>query len=201
MVPALILAAGESSRMGRAKALLPARDPGVSFLELLAGALRSGGVADVLVVGRPEDAPLQEKTASMQPPARFVPNPHAHLGQLSSLVAGLNVADRPGTRAVLVAPVDAPLVSGDTVAALLAAFDATLAPVVRPVHRGRHGHPVLFARSVFDELRHADPSRGARAVVAAHASTVMNVEVDDPGIVEDIDTPEDYQRTFGRTPV
>jgi molybdenum cofactor cytidylyltransferase len=200
VVPALILAAGESSRMGRAKALLPSRDPRVSFLEQLAGALRVGGAADVLVVGRPEDTALEEKAASMEPPVRFVPNPHAHLGQLSSLVAGLNVADRPGARAVLVAPVDTPLVSADTVAAILAAFDATLAPVVRPVHGGRHGHPVLFARAVFDDLRHADPSHGARAVVAAHGSRVVNVEVDDPGVLEDIDTPDDYQRTFGRPP-
>ncbi len=185
--------------MGRAKALLPARDARVSFLEQLAATLRTGGVEDVIVVGRPDDTALQEKAASMSPPARFVPNPHAHMGQLSSLVAGLNVADRPGTRAVLVAPVDVPLVSSDTVAALLAAFDATLAPVVRPVHKGRHGHPVLFARAVFDELRHADASRGARTVVAAHESTVMNVEVEDPGVVEDIDTPEDYARTFGRS--
>ena len=185
--------------MGRSKALLPTRDPGVCFLEQLATALRTGGVEDVIVVGRPDDGALQEKAASMNPPARFVPNPHAHTGQLSSVIAGLNVADRPGTRAVVVAPVDVPLVSSDTVAALLAAFDATLAPVVRPVHRGRHGHPVLFARAVFDQLRHADPSRGARAVVSAHEAAVMNVEIDDAGVVEDIDTPEDYAKAFGRT--
>ncbi len=186
--------------MGRAKALLPGRDPAVSFLEQLTSALRKGGVEDVIVVGRSEDAALQERAASMDPPVRFVANPHPHAGQLSSLIAGLNVADRPGTRAVLVAPVDVPLVSEETIASLLAAFDATHAPVVRPVHRGRHGHPVLFARAVFDELRHADPARGARAIVAARESGVTNVEVDDPGVVEDIDTPEDYARLLGRSP-
>lgn len=200
MVPALILAAGESSRMGRAKALLASPTAGVSFLEQLASALRSGGVADVIVIGRPDDTALQDSAARLDPPVRLVHNPHAHMGQLSSVIAGLNVADRPGTRGILVAPVDVPLVTGDTITALLAAFAATLAPIVRPVHHGRHGHPVVFARAVFDELRHADPSRGARAVVSAHESTLVNVEVDDPGVLVDIDTPEDYARTFGRPP-
>lgn len=187
--------------MGRAKALLASGDARVSFLESLTAALRAGGAADVLVVGRPDDERLQEEAGRMKPPVRFVSNPHAHMGQVSSLIAGLNVADRPGTRGILVAPVDVPLVTAETVAALLAAFDATLAPVVRPVHQGRHGHPVLFARAVFDELRHADHSRGARAVVGAHESALVNVEVNDPGVLVDIDTPEDYARTFGRPPL
>jgi molybdenum cofactor cytidylyltransferase len=63
---------------------------------------------------------------------------------------------------------------------------------VRAVHAGRHGHPVLFGRAVFGELRHADPATGAKAVVRAHAADVLNVDVPDPGVLLDIDLPEDY---------
>ncbi len=66
------------------------------------------------------------------------------------------------------------------------------APVLRAVHLGRHGHPVVFKRAIFDALRHADPAVGAKAVL--HAAAVEDVEVDDPGVVDDVDTPDDYAR-------
>jgi molybdenum cofactor cytidylyltransferase len=64
----------------------------------------------------------------------------------------------------------------------------------------RHGHPVVFDRSLFAELERADGSRGARAVVAAHERDTVDVPVDDEGAFFDIDTPEDYQRAFGHPP-
>jgi molybdenum cofactor cytidylyltransferase len=100
-------------------------------------------------------------------------------------------------RGVLVAPVDSPLIGAATVSALLAVFSATGAPIVRACHQGRHGHPVLFSRDVFHDLRHADPAIGARAVLRAREAAIVNVEVDDPGVVTDVDTPEDYRRIFG----
>jgi len=68
---------------------------------------------------------------------------------------------------------------------------------VRPARLGRHGHPVLFDARVLPELRAADLAAGARVVVRAHAAEACDVEVDDPGAFEDIDTPEDYFRVFG----
>jgi molybdenum cofactor cytidylyltransferase len=130
--------------------------------------------------------------------ARFVENANADAGQLSSLLAGLRAADLPGVRAVLVAPVDCPLISADTVAALLAAFGSTRAPIVRACYCGRHGHPVLFSRAVFTDLRRADPAMGAKAVLRAHEGAIVNVDVNDPGVVRDVDTPEDYRALFGR---
>jgi molybdenum cofactor cytidylyltransferase len=59
---------------------------------------------------------------------------------------------------------------------------------------------VIFARALFAELRGADPSRGAIAVLRAHERGILNVEVADPGVLTDVDTPEDYQRLFGRPP-
>ena len=71
----------------------------------------------------------------------------------------------PASTGLLVTPVDAPLVGAATVRQLLAAISNRHLPLVRATHNGRHGHPVVFARKVFDELRHADPGVGARAIV------------------------------------
>ena len=198
VIPGVILAAGQSSRMGRPKALLPAGPAGPSFVRRLSDALLAGGVADVIVVGRPDDRALESEVESLGTGVRYVVNPHAETGQLSSVIAGVNAADRPGVHGVLVTPVDSPLVLPDTVRALLTAFASHRAAIVRATWHGRHGHPVIFGRGVFDALRHADPAVGAKAVVHAHASDLIDVEVDDPGVLHDIDGPDDYARVFDR---
>ena len=96
-------------------------------------------------------------------------------------------------------PVDAPLVRIETISAMLQVFDTRQAPVVRATFRGRHGHPVIFARRVFDALRHADPDVGAKAVVRAHAADLIDVDLDDPAIVLDVDEPGDYTRLLNDT--
>ena len=193
MIPGIILAAGLSTRMGTPKALLAAGS-GRTFVHLLAHTLLDGGVTDALIVGRPDDEPLQREVDALGIHVRFVVNEHADTGQLSSVVAGLNAADRPGVRGVLVTPVDAPFVRSSTIRALIETASAAHPPIVRPAYHGRHGHPVMFSRAVFDELRRADPSVGAKAVVHAHAGDVINLEVDDPGVLVDVDTPDDYER-------
>jgi molybdenum cofactor cytidylyltransferase len=192
MVPGIILAAGRSLRMGRSKALLPCGDSGDTFVRRLAAALCEGGVEEALVIGRPDDDELRAEVEALAVRARYVENPKADEGQLSSVLAGLAAADRPGVRAILVTPVDAPMIAPATVAALIAAFRSSAAPILRAVHLGRHGHPVIFSREVFGDLRHADPALGARAVLRAHAPRVVDVEVADPGVLGDIDTPADY---------
>jgi molybdenum cofactor cytidylyltransferase len=190
MIPGVVLASGLSARMGRAKALLTLPGTTVTFVEAVVRTLLDGGAADALVVGRPDDQALRAEVDRLGGRARFVENPRADTGQLSSVLAGLNAADRPGTRAVLVIPVDLPLVAPATVRALLDAFATSPAPIVRATHHGVHGHPVVFGREVFEALRHASPALGARSVV--HAHPVLEVEVPDPGVLRDVDTPEDY---------
>lgn len=192
MIPGIVLAAGGSVRMGRPKALLRCGAGGLTFVHCAAAALCGGGAEEALVVGRPEDEALRAEVDAMPLRARYVENPAADSGQLSSVLAGLAAADRPGVSAVVVVPVDAPLIRPDTVAALVARFRAGGGAIVRAVHGGRHGHPVVFGRLAFDALRHADPSVGARAVLRAHAAWVVDVEVDDPGVLGDVDTPADY---------
>ncbi len=192
MVVGIILAAGASSRMGRPKALLPIG--GDTFVTRVCRTLLKAGVDDLVVVAGPEHEAIADALAAAGLPARVVENRRRDEGQLSSVLAGLAVADRPGVDAVLVHLVDAPLVRPETARAVLDAFLRTHAPIVRPAVGQRHGHPVLFARGVFDELRRADPAIGAKAIVRAHAAEVCNVPVDDDGACRDIDTPEDYAR-------
>jgi len=196
LIPGLILAAGLSTRMGKPKALLPISRGGPTFVRHLASTLLEGGVADVIVVGRPDDEPLRQEIDDIG--LRFVPNPDADSGQLSSVIAGLNAADRPGVAGLLVTPVDAPLVGAATVRQLLAAISNRHLPLVRATHNGRHGPPVVFARRVFDELRHADLSVGAKAIVQRYALEGIDLEVNDPGVLQDIDEPADYERAMRR---
>jgi molybdenum cofactor cytidylyltransferase len=85
------------------------------------------------------------------------------------------------------------------VSTLIAAFSATGAPVVRARFQGRNGHPVIFSRAVFDQLRGADPHVGAEAVLRAHVRAIVNVDVEDSAVVGDVDTPEDYRRLLDRS--
>lgn len=191
MIPGIVLAAGASSRMGCPKALLGAH--GRSFVAAVIQTLRAAGVAPVIGVIRPGAGDVADEIERAG--ARPIVNPFADEGQLSSLLAGLDAVDDPAASAVLVTLVDAPAIRTDTVASLLARLSRSDAPILRAAYRGRHGHPVVFRRGVFDALRQADPSMGAKAVLRAHR--VEDVEVDDPGVVDDIDTPEDYARVFG----
>src|SRR6185503_13928269 len=118
----------------------------------------------------------------------------------SSLQAGLALVDRPGISAALVTLVDVPLVSSSTVRRVLDCYRETHAPVVRPVHGDRHGHPLLIDRRLFAALRTADPSAGAKPIVRAHVSPAGEVLVDDEGAFCDIDTPEEYRRAVSSRP-
>ena len=196
VIPAIVLAAGKSTRMGRPKANLPL-ETGETFLSRIVQTLYAAAVDDVVVVvGHEADAIVAEfpRTGAA---ARFVTNPDYEQGQFSSLLRGLNAVDRPGVMAAIVTLVDVPLVTADTVRAVIDRYHQTHAPIVRPVRGDEHGHPVLIDRSLFDEIRRADPSVGAKLVVRAHASMRGDVQVDDDGAFRDFDTVDEYERGIG----
>ncbi len=192
---AVILAAGESSRMGFPKALLPYR--GVTFLESLAGLLAGFSPARLepllAVLGHDSDRIL----SSVHLPAgvRVLHNRDYHLGQLSSLQHAVRALAGSSAAGLLVAPVDHPCVSGEVIDALLTVFAAEDPEVIIPTFQGRRGHPVIFAERLFPELLEAPLEQGARAVVHRHA--VRELNVDDAGILADIDDPEVYRRLIG----
>jgi molybdenum cofactor cytidylyltransferase len=197
MISAIILAAGASSRMGQAKAALPFGQTGETVLSRIVSTILAGGVPDLVVVAGAHIDAVRKAMPRQEQRARVIEHPGWKQGQLSSLIAGLNAIDDPQLEAVLVTPVDVPLVTPFTVAAVISAWRRARAPIVRPVDGERHGHPVIFDRSVFEELRSADQNIGAKAVFATHQAGILNVEVKDAGAFEDIDTPEDYKRVLG----
>jgi molybdenum cofactor cytidylyltransferase len=195
VIPAIVLAAGRSSRMGRAKATLPAGD-GHTFLTRIVQTFLDAGVDDVIVVVGHDADLIADSVAASGLPARVVVNPDYDRGQLSSLLAGLASVDRPGVRAALVTLVDVPLVSAATVRAVVERYRATRAPIVRPTSGDRHGHPLLIDRSLFAALRAADPESGAKPIVRAHATAAGDIVIDDEGAFTDVDTEEDYRKTI-----
>ena len=195
MIPAIVLAGGASVRMGRPKALLPL--DGRPFVRRVLEALQAGGVDEAVVVTRPgADELAREVTAAGY--GRAIVNPDPDRGQLSSLLVGLAAVDRPDVDAVLVTLVDVPLVKPGTIATLLARAATSGAPILRAVHEGRHGHPVVFKRVLFEALRAADLAVGAKAVMRAHQ--IEDVEVADAGVSVDVDTPADYARLTAPPP-
>jgi molybdenum cofactor cytidylyltransferase len=196
MIPAIVLAAGKSTRMGRPKANLTLED-GDTFLSRIVRTFSGAAVDDVIVVLGHDADVIARMCAGTGVAARFVTNPDYETGQLSSLLKGLNVVDRPGVEAALVTLVDVPLVTAETVRAVIDRYLQTRAPIVRPIRGHEHGHPVLIDRSLFDEIRRADPTVGAKIVIRANASARGDVEVDDDGAFLDIDTADEYERVFG----
>lgn len=189
MIVGIVLAAGRSRRMGEPKAFLRAGEE--TFLERVLQAL--GPCDGVIVVTGPEGGPVADaiRRAARRAGAGTAINPDPESPQLRSLQAGLAVVP-PESRAVVVCPVDVPGASPALVARLIAAFEESGAPVVAPARDGRHGHPVLFARSVFDELMAGGLPEGARSVVHAHAAQLREVPVH--ALPADVDTPDDYRR-------
>ena len=198
MTVAIVLAAGASTRMGSPKALLRAGERTFirTILDTLREPLKKNGGDPLGVVRAEQDGVAAEVAAAGF--GRTVVNARADEGQLSSLLAGLNAIDRPGVDAALVTLVDVPLATAGGIRLLLERAASSPAPILRAVHRGEHGHPVIFKRRIFDALRAADPAQGAKAVV--RAAEVEDVETGDPGVVHDIDTPEDYARLLGKLP-
>jgi molybdenum cofactor cytidylyltransferase len=197
MIGAIILAAGESRRMGFPKALLPyPRSDGSerTFLDHLLDVFnRSRAEPIVVVLGHEAERIRSSVRSETWGRARPVVNDRYREGMLTSILAGLAALEESLVEGALVHPVDHPDVSPETIDLLIARFERTHSPILLPVHRGRRGHPVLFSRALFDEIRRAPEAVGARQVVWDHQKDLSEVEVSDPGIGRDVDTPGDYR--------
>ena len=184
----IVLAAGRSRRMGTPKPLLEAG--GETLVEGGVRALRAGGCAGVVVVVRGADTP--EATLAAGAGAELVVSDAAGAEQVDSLRRALDALPADAAAAVVL-PVDHPGIAAATVRALVDRWRRSLAPIVRPVHGGVPGHPTLFHRGLFDELRAPDLPDGARTVVARHEADVEDVAVEDPAVARDVNTPEELR--------
>jgi molybdenum cofactor cytidylyltransferase len=173
--------------------LLPWRG-GTLLGHVVDAALASQAERVVVVLGNQADAC---RAALGDRPVQVVVNPDWAQGQSSSVRAGL-AALPDSVSAALFPLVDQPGISPAVIDALIERHRATLAPVVWPAYEGRRGNPVLFDRAAFPELMRLAGDTGGRAVLEAYAERAERVAVSDPGVVFDIDTPEDYTRAGER---
>jgi CTP:molybdopterin cytidylyltransferase MocA len=180
--------------MGRPKPALPLDAGGDTFLARIVRTMLAAGVPELIVVAGAAPDAVRNALRLRDRRVQVVENPDWQSGQLSSLLAGLNAPARMPLEAALVTLVDVPFVAAQTVERLLHVWRETRAPIVRPARGDVHGHPVIFDCAIFEALRHADPTAGAKAVVRAHEHSIVNVPVDDEGAFQDFDTPDEYAR-------
>ena len=202
MIAVVILSAGESRRMGQPKALVPF--PGAlmqeqagltpaptaqkTFLEHLIEVTRHARTGALRVVVGPHAAEIRARVKLDE--GALVFNPDWQRGQLSSLQAAIRSLPAEKTEGILICLVDHPLISAALVASLIKTFDRDKNRIVIPAYRGRRGHPVIFPGALFEELLAASPEVGARTVVHAHANDVVEVPVQEEGVLLNLNDPE-----------
>ena len=190
MISAIILAAGQSKRMGQPKMLLPWGN--VTIIEHVVSTFLNAGVQDVLVVTGGAQEQVEEILAPY--PVRRVPNPdYASAEMLSSLQRGLR-AMRREAQAALIGLGDQPQVQESSVRLICEAYRESQSGLVVPSFQMRRGHPWLVARPLWDEILALSPPKSPRDFLNEHAAEIHYVRMDTPTILADLDTPEDYQK-------
>lgn len=188
-IAGIILAAGASTRFGQPKQLLDWN--GIPLVAHVADTALAAGLDPVIVVlGY---AAAQVQAALSERPVRPVMNWRWEQGLSTSVQLGLALVP-PDADAAIFLHCDQPLVSPALVGRLIARFRETLAPAVHPVCQGRQATPVLFARAAFPELAAVSGDQGGRSLIARLAPSVATVEVEEPDLLADVDTPDDYER-------
>lgn len=190
MIAGLILAAGESRRMGRDKPLLTYH--GRSFLETIINNLSAAGIEKVTVVLGHHAETIQ--SAVNLAAVQVVVNHDYQRGQTSSLQLGLATAAADSPEAVILCLVDHPAISAEVIGKLAERFKSTRPPVLIPTYTGQHGHPIVINRTLFPELMALPPEEPANMVIRKYRDATQFVDVSDPGILLDVDDPASYER-------
>lgn len=196
-VSGIILAAGRSARLGgdRLKQLLVA--DGEALVRRVARAALGSRLAEVLVVVGHAAPAVRRALVGL--PLVVVENPEPDRGQSSSVAVGLS-SIHSRARAAMFLPADQPYLSARLIDRLIAAYGAAGKQIAVPTCAGRRGAPVLFDRSLFHELRALRGDTGGRALLPGHSDAIVEVAIDDPLELADVDTEDDYRRlaTAGR---
>jgi len=188
----LIAAAGSSARMGACKALLPYAGA-TSFVERIAQVFLAAGLDPVIVTVPPGEDGGRVEQALASLPVVCAHNELPEQGLAGSVVTALRHAAEPD--ALVLTPVDCPFLDAELVRSLLLLLRT--APAAAPDVDGVRGHPVAFSRATYELLLTCASRGGPRAVLDALGSDVAMVPWPHRNVLEDVDTPEDYQRLFG----
>jgi molybdenum cofactor cytidylyltransferase len=190
----VILAAGDSSRMGHPKALLPlGADTFLTRILKTLGCLQLP--TPCVVLGRHQSL-IRPLLISHQ--VRIVTNPYPERGQISSLKLALESLE-PGCEGCMVWPVDQPQVSTELVRDLVELFVGSAVAIAMPRYEGRAGHPAIFGLELIEELLNAPLDTNPKLIIARRRSQAAWLTTKECGTIEDIDTPEDYLRLTGET--
>ena len=190
MITALILAAGQSKRMGQPKMLLPWGE--TTILEKVIATFKAAGIEDILVI---TGADRERVEALIGDSARTIFNPDYAEGEmLSSVQAGL-AGLKPEVEAILIGLGDQPQVRESSVRSVVHAYRESGASLVVPSYKMRRGHPWLVTRPHWDEILHMPVSTSLRNFLNRHADEIQYVELETSSILQDLDTPEDYLKS------
>ena len=192
MISAILLAAGESSRMaGAFKPLLKWGKRTV--IGACVEGLRKSRVGEIIVVLGHRESEIRPVLAGSG--VQFAINEDYTRGMLSSIKTGLAQLS-PQSTAILIALVDQPMVSSAVIDKLIDAYETGDKKIVVPVCQGQHGHPIILSREFEDDIMILDESspEGLRSVINAYRTEILEVPVTETAVIEDIDKPEDYER-------
>lgn len=190
-ITGLILCGGRSTRMENFKPLLPLGRETV--IERIIGLFRSAGIEEIMVV-LGHEAELLIPTLEKHGVSRVI-NKRYDEGMFSSVQTGLWLLNE-HCRAFFLLPADIPLVKQETLQALMQVFNEQCADVCRPCYRGRRGHPPLISSALISSILDFKDPGGLRVFFSRHKGRIIDVECDDPGILMDIDTQEDYAKAL-----
>jgi molybdenum cofactor cytidylyltransferase len=193
MIGAIVTAAGQSRRMRKQKLLLPFG--GRVVIRWVVDALLGGGADEVIVVTSPEGAAIRAALEDL--PVQFAENPDPGSDMLSTIRCGLRALPA-NAETIVMLPGDHPAVSAQVIHAMLSAYHTCGHPILVPVHAGRRGHPLVFSARFREEIMNRHESTGLRGLLLQHANDVAEWPTPDAAVVEDLDTPEDYQRARQR---
>ncbi len=188
MIWAVILAAGESRRMGTQKLLLPFGE--TTVVGAVVGTALASRVDRVLVVLGADKDDVREEIERLG--INFVVNEHFAEGMLSSVQAGFRALPADAEAAVVMLG-DQPFLPARVVDAVIEAFRRSGKGIVVPAFQGRRGHPVLVDLKYRDAVLALDPADGLRRLMHAHPEDIFEAEVEDANILRDMDVPEDYE--------
>jgi len=187
MISAIVLAAGESNRMGKPKQLMPLGES--TILEQAVDNLLDSAVDETIVVLGHKAEEVRKAIANR--PVRVAVNPDYRQGMSTSIIAGLNLINR-RAQVVLIALGDQPFVDSQTINILVEEFKSGDKGIAVPVYHGKRGHPVIFDIGYKDELLNLKGDIGGREIIARHSEDVLEVAVNCEGVCIDIDTVENY---------